>query len=844
MMFSIGDFSFKKIIFFAIIFILGRAITFAQMPNCSSIYIHASDGGFTISNWDPAQPFSPTNPIENTIVLPGIVFFETQGLAVASGISPTNGTTPVFYTSLNGHYSYYNGTTWINTTHLASAINLGGGVGVIYAFDGVDGVVYKYDGTGDDVPLITITDFDSGGPFDVVVDCANNFYILKQTTPGAWLRKYSPTGVMLQQWTVTGAPNLALGGGFAILGNTIYTTSGGLFSGTIGGTTIAFTQINNPPESIFGADYASCPFSIQPAVIPSYDTVYACSASTNITSSGLPPYSYQVINGNAAVTSTGPVFTVTPTTPTTLVLRSTGNDACMMQQVVTDTFLVVPAPHVNAGMDDTIIGCGTFMETLNGSTSNGISWINYSPTWTPTASITTGINTLTPTIHPTANTIYTLTVTTDNTHGNCILKDSVSIAVNDQSPSANFSFMINKGCVADTVVLTNLSQNANQYYWDFGDGFSDTTSNPTHIYNTQGNYNVRLNANNPTCKDSVLKIVDTRHPLSANFTVSKDTICQNTTINFTNTSTVSTQPAAYNWNFGDGSAANTMNPSHTYPNAGVYQVAQIVSDAIPCYDTAYHIIVVDSISTLNFTESAHSACIGTLINFSAPNQGATLNDLSWDFDDGTVISNLYNLHHAYDKEGIYFVNLTATFRVCPELNFKDSVIVYPFPNVYLGPDTSICLDGNPIILSNKEVEDTTDSYTWSTGATTANLKIVHHGNYSLTVTNTHDCSTTDEIIVAKDCYVDIPNSFTPNNDGVNDYFFPRQLLSSGITDFTMQVFNRWGQVIFETTNANGSGWDGKFNGKDQPQGVFIYRIHVIFKNGRMEKYDGNVTLIR
>jgi gliding motility-associated-like protein len=108
----------------------------------------------------------------------------------------------------------------------------------------------------------------------------------------------------------------------------------------------------------------------------------------------------------------------------------------------------------------------------------------------------------------------------------------------------------------------------------------------------------------------------------------------------------------------------------------------------------------------------------------------------------------------------------------------------------------------------------------------------------------YGCNASDDVEVSKDCYIDIPNTFTPNNDGVNDYFFPRRFLSAGAVGFDMQVFNRWGQIVFATNNVNGRGWDGKFNGKEQPQGVYIYMINVVFKNARTEKYTGNVTLLR
>jgi gliding motility-associated-like protein len=124
------------------------------------------------------------------------------------------------------------------------------------------------------------------------------------------------------------------------------------------------------------------------------------------------------------------------------------------------------------------------------------------------------------------------------------------------------------------------------------------------------------------------------------------------------------------------------------------------------------------------------------------------------------------------------------------------------------------------------------------------IAVKHPAIYCLTITNEWGCSTTDSVEVFKDCYIDIPNAFSPNGDGLNDYFIPRQYLSSGLVSFKMQVFNRWGQLIFETTSIDGRGWDGAFNGVAQPAGVYVYLIEASFINGRSERYQGNVTLFR
>src|SRR5690606_6874856 len=95
------------------------------------------------------------------------------------------------------------------------------------------------------------------------------------------------------------------------------------------------------------------------------------------------------------------------------------------------------------------------------------------------------------------------------------------------------------------------------------------------------------------------------------------------------------------------------------------------------------------------------------------------------------------------------------------------------------------------------------------------------------------CSSSDEMTVNKDCYINIPNAFSPDGDGLNDYFFPRNQSEQSIAKFKMQIFNRYGGVIFETENLEGSGWDGRFNGVEQPFGVYVYVIEVVFENGQL-----------
>jgi gliding motility-associated-like protein len=410
----------------------------------------------------------------------------------------------------------------------------------------------------------------------------------------------------------------------------------------------------------------------------------------------------------------------------------------------------------------------------------------------------------------------------------------------------DFDFKIGLGCTEDTVHFHNLSDSGIYQWWAYGDGTlpEDTLMNPTHIYLDQGIYQVRLKSKSPLgCIDSAVRIINIIHPLIAKFNTDIDSLCQTdgTPLQFNDASQGAV--ISWNWNFDDGGTSTLQNPTHPFSLAGNRQVKLVIHDAIPCYDSVVHPIYIDSLPFLTMATDKHAICTGDEINLTAHYLHPAVS-LHWDFGDNVHWLENEGATHRYDSPGTYYFTATGHYPVCADVTATDSVVVSAFPKVNLGPDTVLCLDGPAITVSNlAELNDPSVTLLWNTGATTPSINIVHPGKYSLTATR-NDCATTENIVVNKDCYTDIPNGFTPNGDGVNDYFYPRQLLSSGVTAFSMAVYDRWGQKIFETTATDGRGWDGKFNGKDQPMGVYIYQIAVVLKNGRAENYNGNVTLVR
>ncbi len=301
----------------------------------------------------------------------------------------------------------------------------------------------------------------------------------------------------------------------------------------------------------------------------------------------------------------------------------------------------------------------------------------------------------------------------------------------------------------------------------------------------------------------------------------------------------------HNWYFGDGKMDGSHSPAHSFISPGAYSV-MLVAYGPRCADTVYKNILVDDVIKVSLYADRDTVCQGVPATFyPKPDGDNTLLGYRWSLGDQvSFVSEAGSVSHAYEQEGLKAIQLSANFRACPEQTYRDTLYVAPFPVVNLGADSGICLNGKSVTLSNITEWKESDKYRWSNGSAGKTIEVREPGRYTLTVTATGGCVGTSFVDVRKDCYLDIPNAFSPNGDGTNDYFFPRQLISSSVTGFNMQVFNRWGQLMFETHTLDGRGWDGRCNGIEQPQGVYIFVIDINVPEGRPEHYRGNVTVIR
>ena len=421
-------------------------------------------------------------------------------------------------------------------------------------------------------------------------------------------------------------------------------------------------------------------------------------------------------------------------------------------------------------------------------------------------------------------------------------RSSVTVTVYS-AVTANFTPIIKLGCHGDTVSFINNSVGGVSYMWDFGDGTSSTAVNPIHAYPVQGLYTVKLFTHSYTCVDSNIQTLDLRHKDSAAFNIVSPLLCQGMSTAFTNQS-IPAATATYLWDFGDGSTTTVANPSHIYVNTGTYTVALVATDLVPCKDTAYAVVTVDSASTIDMRLSDTMLCRGTYVTMTTDYLHLGDTSLVWNLGNGDSVFTTNPLIYAYPATGIYTITSTVRFRACPTISTTKTVNVVQVPVIGLGPDTSICAGSELLIIKDLLNDGSTGvTWLWNNGATTPSITVSTDGIYYATAT-LGSCSSSDTVKVTNSCYISIPNVFTPNGDGLNEYFNPRDYLSKGLLTFNMSIYNRWGQLIFETDKVTGRGWDGNFNNEPQPQGVYVYSISATFTDGQKVSQKGNITLLK
>lgn len=189
----------------------------------------------------------------------------------------------------------------------------------------------------------------------------------------------------------------------------------------------------------------------------------------------------------------------------------------------------------------------------------------------------------------------------------------------------------------------------------------------------------------------------------------------------------------------------------------------------------------------------------------------------------------------------------------PMCSYTDSMYVErlgPAPGVDLGPDTAMCPGGSIDLVAAFNAtgwpfQDV--HFDWSTGEQGSQLTATAPGTYWVTASGRCLYQQDSVTIEAETCggTIAFPNVFSPNQDGKNDQFRP--ITSGVITEFDMEVRNRWGQVVFSSKNVN-SGWNGRVEGGPAPDGTYFWTARYALRNdtGALSEHkeSGHVTLLR
>jgi gliding motility-associated-like protein len=456
---------------------------------------------------------------------------------------------------------------------------------------------------------------------------------------------------------------------------------------------------------------------------------------------------------------------------------------------------------------------------------------------------------------------YTIKLVVDHTLG-CGADSLVKQVSTYTKPVAAFKVPNRSGCDGTlTIQFADLSSvvgaNIKQWFWNFGDGHSDTVQNPKHTYTSFGAYNINLwvkddrgCASNP----STQSVINFGKP-NAKFLIGD--ACVNTVAIPVNLSTPgfgSKSITSYLWNFGDGTLVTGLQPTHIYSAEGTYKISLIITSDSSCVaDTTYQNINIFGKPIADFKVANNCVNVNTLFtntSFAGYAQTAIGNS-KWTFGDGGFGTN-FNALHTYLNTGNFNVTLAVSGNKCPSLmdTITKTITVVKAREAVTYPRLD-GVRGTPILLAALSGGI---SYNWqpATGLSNNNIQnpianyVIADPSkilYSIAITDSFGCTVKDkqEVWLFATANIFLPTAFTPNGDGANDLFKPTYINITKLEFF--RVFDRWGKIIFETSDM-GKSWDGTYNGKQLPTDTYCWIIAAVNDKATTISQKGNVTLIR
>ena len=478
------------------------------------------------------------------------------------------------------------------------------------------------------------------------------------------------------------------------------------------------------------------------------------------------------------------------------------------------TLTVNPLPLVNAGTDQT--HCAGIPVTLSATGANTFTWDNGVPNGVP----------FTQTV---GTTTYTVTGTDAN---GCINTDAVDVIINaipvlDAGVDQAF---------CDGLQATLTASGATSYTWDHGvtNGVAFTQPVGTTTYTVTG---TSLGC---TSTDQVLVTVYALPNVAAG---NSFVICDGATAILTGSGA-----STYTW---DNGVTNGV--SFTPTTTATYNV--IGTDIHGCINTSNMTLTVVLIPTMDFFADKLKGCSPLTVNFTNNSTG-NLTNCEWSFSNGTNLNICGNVSQTFTAVGCYDVTLTVrTQEGCANtMTIPDYICVDPNPIADFSFDPKELSTVNWIAnMTNSSIDAISYNWNFGDGTTSTEIDPIHSfpydgpGTYNIVLfaTNIEGCidSIAKPIVVTEDLIFYVPNTFTPDHDDFNEVFKP--IFTSGFDpfDYTLLIFNRWGEVLFESHDTD-FGWDGTYGGKTE-DGIYIWKIIVKRKGiDKREEFHGNVNLLK
>ncbi|MEM0993631.1 MAG: PKD domain-containing protein [Bacteroidota bacterium] len=423
-------------------------------------------------------------------------------------------------------------------------------------------------------------------------------------------------------------------------------------------------------------------------------------------------------------------------------------------------------------------------------------------------------------------------------------------------------FLVNS-CGENTITFDNESfqrQFIDSWSWQFeidGETQSFLDWNATVTFPGIGQYQGQLFLNPGTdCGDTANIFVNIFPDIEANFEFEYDT-CVAGPVDFKDLSTTGAEEiVAWNWEFGDGGGSPERNPSHSYLDPGNIGATLTVRDNNRCEASTTQVINYFPVpSLIVISPSDFVGCVPQDIffdNLSFPIDDTY--DIRWDFGDGGT-SDQISPTHRYEDIGIFDVAVEITSPI----GCKTDTL---FPRlIEMLPSPTADFDFFPAELTNinptaEFTDRSQDAVSWFWDFNGLGTSIVQNPTFTFPDTGrqviqqivTHPSGCQDSITKVIDVIplvrYFLPNAFTPNNDNFNEGYRGTGILT-GVTNFNLTIWNRWGELVFETDDPEAS-WNGtKLNeGKQSPNGVYVCLVKFRGPRGQRFEYKSFATLIR